>query len=390
MGPCGSSFNRKGIERIVLLEELRPQIGELRNRLGELKTGLKIEPKKERIQDLDYQMAAPGFWDDPDKAQKVAQEANNLKSEVDTFTSLETKVDDLDTLWEMAMEEKDDTLVSEMESELEGAKHTLSELELGMLLSDEYDANNAIMNLHAGAGGTEAQDWTGMLLRMFTRYAEGKGFEVELLDVLPGEEAGTKSATLAIKGHNAYGFLKSEKGVHRLVRISPFDSNARRHTSFAAVDVMPEIDNTVEVNINMDDVRVDYYRASGAGGQHVNKTSSAVRMTHLPTGIVVQCQNERSQLQNKEMCLKYLRAKLFELEREKQEKLKAEIGGVHQAIEWGSQIRSYVFHPYNLVKDHRTGVETGNIQAVMDGDLDIFIEGYLQQEKDKKISRQDI
>lgn len=215
----------------------------------------------------------------------------------------------------MAMEEKDDTLVSEMESELEGAKHTLSELELGMLLSDEYDANNAIMNLHAGAGGTEAQDWTGMLLRMFTRYAEGKGFEVELLDVLPGEEAGTKSATLAIKGHNAYGFLKSEKGVHRLVRISPFDSNARRHTSFAAVDVMPEIDNTVEVNINMDDVRVDYYRASGAGGQHVNKTSSAVRMTHLPTGIVVQCQNERSQLQNKERCLQLLRAKLFEYEK---------------------------------------------------------------------------
>lgn len=381
MGPCGSSFNRKGIERIVLLEELRPQIGELRNRLGELKTGLKIEPKKERIQDLDYQMAAPGFWDDPDKAQKVAQEANNLKSEVDTFTSLETKVDDLDTLWEMAMEEKDDTLVSEMESELEGAKHTLSELELGMLLSDEYDANNAIMNLHAGAGGTEAQDWTGMLLRMFTRYAEGKGFEVELLDVLPGEEAGTKSATLAIKGHNAYGFLKSEKGVHRLVRISPFDSNAHRHTSFAAVDVMPEIDNTVEVNINMDDVRVDYYRASGAGGQHVNKTSSAVRMTHLPTGIVVQCQNERSQLQNKERCLQLLRAKLFEYEKAIQDQKISDLAGDYQAIEWGSQIRSYVFQPYTLVKDHRTGAETGNIQAVMDGDLDLFVESYLRSLK---------
>ena len=381
MGPCGSSFNRKGIERIVLLEELRPQIGELRNRLGELKTGLKIEPKKERIQDLDYQMAAPGFWDDPDKAQKVAQEANNLKSEVDTFTSLETKVDDLDTLWEMAMEEKDDTLVSEMESELEGAKHTLSELELGMLLSDEYDANNAIMNLHAGAGGTEAQDWTGMLLRMFTRYAEGKGFEVELLDVLPGEEAGTKSATLAIKGHNAYGFLKSEKGVHRLVRISPFDSNARRHTSFAAVDVMPEIDNTVEVNINMDDVRVDYYRASGAGGQHVNKTSSAVRMTHLPTGIVVQCQNERSQLQNKERCLQLLRAKLFEYEKAIQDQKISDLAGDYQAIEWGSQIRSYAFQPYTLVKDHRTGAETGNIQAVMDGDLDLFVESYLRSLK---------
>ena len=381
MGPCGSSFNRKGIERIVLLEELRPQIGELRNRLGELKTGLKIEPKKERIQDLDYQMAAPGFWDDPDKAQKVAQEANNLKSEVDTFTSLETKVDDLDTLWEMAMEEKDNTLVSEMESELEGAKHTLSELELGMLLSDEYDANNAIMNLHAGAGGTEAQDWTGMLLRMFTRYAEGKGFEVELLDVLPGEEAGTKSATLAIKGHNAYGFLKSEKGVHRLVRISPFDSNARRHTSFAAVDVMPEIDNTVEVNINMDDVRVDYYRASGAGGQHVNKTSSAVRMTHLPTGIVVQCQNERSQLQNKERCLQLLRAKLFEYEKAIQDQKISDLAGDYQAIEWGSQIRSYVFQPYTLVKDHRTGAETGNIQAVMDGDLDLFVGSYLRSLK---------
>mgnify|MGYP001053086011 CR=1 FL=1 len=378
MGPCGSSFNRKGIERIVLLEELRPQIGELRNRLGELKTGLKIEPKKERIQDLDYQMAAPGFWDDPDKAQKVAQEANNLKSEVDTFTSLETKVDDLDTLWEMAMEEKDDTLVSEMESELEGAKHTLSELELGMLLSDEYDANNAIMNLHAGAGGTEAQDWTGMLLRMFTRYAEGKGFEVELLDVLPGEEAGTKSATLAIKGHNAYGFLKSEKGVHRLVRISPFDSNARRHTSFAAVEVMPEIsDDDNEIELRDEDIKMDVFRSSGAGGQKVNKTSSAVRLTHIPTGIVVSSQVERSHFQNLENCRNMLRARLAEIkEREHLEKI-SDIKGVQMKIEWGSQIRSYVFMPYQLVKDHRTNYENGNIDNVMNGDLDGFINAYL-------------
>ncbi len=365
----------------MLLEELRPQINELKDRLGELKAGLKIAQKEERIQDLDYQMAAPGFWDDPDKAQKVAQEANNLKSDVDTFNSLNHKLEDLETLWEMAMEDQDDSLVAEMESELEEARKTLSDLELGMLLSDQYDANNAILNLHAGAGGTEAQDWTSMLMRMFTRYAERKGFQVELLDVLPGEEAGIKSATLSITGHNAYGYLKSEKGVHRLVRISPFDANARRHTSFSAVDVMPEIDNTIEVNLNMDDVRVDYYRASGAGGQHVNKTSSAVRMTHLPTGIVVQCQNERSQLQNKERCLQLLRARLFEYEKAIQDKKINDIAGDYQAIEWGSQIRSYVFQPYTMVKDHRTGAETGNVQAVMDGDLDLFVESYLRSLK---------
>jgi peptide chain release factor 2 len=366
---------------IVLLEELRPQINELKNRLGDLKEGLKIAQKEERIQDLDYQMAAPGFWDDPDKAQKVAQEANNLKSDVETFNSLNHKMNDLETLWEMAMEDKDDSLVPEMESELEESKKTLSELELGMLLSDEYDGNNAILNLHAGAGGTEAQDWTSMLMRMFTRYAERKGFEVEMLDVLPGEEAGIKSATLSITGHNAYGYLKSEKGVHRLVRISPFDANARRHTSFSAVDVMPEIDNTVHVDINMDDVRVDYYRASGAGGQHVNKTSSAVRMTHMPTGIVVQCQNERSQLQNKEKCLQLLRAKLYQYEKAIQDKKISDIAGDYQSIEWGSQIRSYVFQPYTMVKDHRTGAETSNVQAVMDGDLDLFVESYLRSLK---------
>ncbi|MCD2436052.1 peptide chain release factor 2 [Acidaminococcus sp. NSJ-142] len=365
----------------MLLEELKPEINGLKDKLQEMNGALKIPQKEERIQDLEHQMAAPGFWDDADKAQKVAQEANNLKSDVDTFHSLETKIEDIETLWEMAVEENDDSLQEEIEGELEKGKKTLADLELGLLLSDQYDSNNAILTLHAGAGGTEAQDWTSMLMRMFTRYAERKGFAVEMLDVLPGEEAGIKSATLSINGHNAYGYLKSEKGVHRLVRISPFDANARRHTSFSAVDVMPEIDNTVEVNINMDDVRVDYYRASGAGGQHVNKTSSAVRMTHIPTGIVVQCQNERSQLQNKERCLALLRSKLFEYEKAIQDKKISDLAGDYQAIEWGSQIRSYVFQPYTMVKDHRTGAETGNVQAVMDGDLDLFVESYLRSLK---------
>ena len=361
----------------MLLEELRPQIGELRNRLGEIKTGLKIESKKERIQDLDYQMAAPGFWDDPDKAQKVAQEANNLKSEVDTFTSLETKVDDLDTLWEMAMEEKDDTLVSEMESELEGAKHTLSELELGMLLSDEYDANNAIMNLHAGAGGTEAQDWAQMLYRMYTRWAERHGFSYKVMDYQEGDEAGLKSATIMIEGENAYGYLRGEHGVHRLVRVSPFDANARRQTSFASVEVMPDLPEDVEVEIRPEDIEMQVYRASGAGGQHVNKTSSAVRLIHIPTGVVVSCQTERSQFQNKDNCMKMLRAKLVELQmQEKAEKI-SDLKGVQLKIEWGSQIRSYVFMPYTLVKDTRTGFETSNVNGVMDGDLDGFINAYL-------------
>ena len=247
-----------------------------------------------------------------------------------------------------------------------------------MLLSGEYDANNAILTLHAGAGGTEAQDWTSMLLRMFGRFAERSGYSVDVLDYQPGDEAGVKSVTLGINGHNAYGYMKSEKGVHRLVRISPFDSNARRHTSFAAVDVMPEIDDTVEINISPADLKVDTYRASGAGGQHINKTDSAVRMTHIPTGIIVQCQNQRSQIQNRERCMQLLRAKLFEYEKQKQAELKSDIAGDYQAIEWGSQIRSYVFHPYNMVKDHRTGAETGNVQAVMDGNLELFVEAYLR------------
>lgn len=336
------------------------------------------------------QMSDPDFWNHPDKAKAISQEATNLKTEVEGHKALVQKVQDTIDYLDMAMEDGDTSLTEEIESQYNELVKEVEKREVRMLLSGEYDKCNAIITFHAGAGGTEAQDWAQMLIRMYTRWAERNGYQITVMDLQPGDEAGIKSATFAITGEYAYGYLKSEKGVHRLVRISPFDAAARRHTSFTAVDVMPELPDDVDVEINMDDVRMDYFRASGAGGQHVNKTSSAVRMTHMPTGIVVQCQNERSQLQNKEMCMKYLRAKLFELEQEKQAKLKAEIGGVHQAIEWGSQIRSYVFHPYNLVKDHRTNVETGNIQAVMDGDLDIFIEGYLQQEKNKRVSKQEL
>ena len=323
-------------------------------------------------------MGEPTFWDDTEKAQKINQELNDVKISVDKYKALCKKFEDMQVLWERAMEEEDDSREAEVNSEMQAIRGALNELELEVLLSGPYDANNAILTLHAGAGGTEAQDWTQMLLRMYGRWAERHGFSVETADLLPGDEAGVKSATLFIKGHNAYGYLRSEKGIHRLVRISPFDAAARRHTSFSACDIMPEIDDAVEVDINMDDVRVDTYRASGAGGQHINKTSSAVRMTHIPTGVVVQCQNERSQIQNREQCMKMLRARLFELEQEKKEQELAALEGDQQKIEWGSQIRSYVFHPYNMVKDHRTSAETGNTQAVMDGDLDMFIEAFLR------------
>ena len=322
-------------------------------------------------------MGAPDFWDDAEAAQAINQELADLKGGVDTYNALVAKTDDLMTLWEMGMEEKDEGVEADVKAEYDALKNDLRSLELELLLSGEYDANNAYLELHAGAGGTEAQDWTQMLLRMYGRWAERHGFSVETLDLQPGDEAGVKSVMLFVKGHNAYGYLKSEKGVHRLVRISPFDSNARRHTSFSACDVMPEMEDAKEVEIDMDDVRVDTYRSSGAGGQHINKTSSAVRMTHMPTGIVVQCQNERSQIQNREVCLRMLRAKLFELEEKKKEEERAKLEGVQQKIEWGSQIRSYVFQPYTMVKDHRTGEETGNVQAVMDGERDPFIESFL-------------
>ena len=360
-----------------MLEDLKPILNDLGEKLDQMRISLEIPAKEEKIAELEYKMGEPSFWDDAAAAQKLNQELAALKGGVDTYRDLMAKYEDAETLYEMGIEESDPSMEADIRAELTLIAEGLETLQLEVLLSGEYDANDAILTLHAGAGGTEAQDWTQMLLRMYGRWAERHGFTVDTADLQPGDEAGVKSATLFIKGHNAYGFLKSEKGVHRLVRISPFDSQARRHTSFSACDVMPEIDDAVEVPINMDDVRVDYFRASGAGGQHINKTSSAVRMTHEPTGIVVQCQNERSQLQNKEQCLKMLRAKLFELEQEKKEEEIAKLEGVQQKIEWGSQIRSYVFQPYTMVKDVRTNAETGNVQAVMDGEIDPFIRAYL-------------
>lgn len=327
------------------------------------------------------QMSDPDFWNHADKAKEISQKATEAKEAYDTYTRLFARAEGMKELLDMALEENDQDMESELAAEIKEIKDILDKKEIELLLNEKYDANNAIITFHAGAGGTEAQDWTEMLIRMYMKWAESEGFVLEELNMLPGDEAGIKSAEYMVKGKFAYGLLKSEKGVHRLVRISPFDAAKRRHTSFSAVDVMPEISDDIDINLNMSDVRIDYYRSSGAGGQHINKTSSAVRMTHIPTGIVAACQNERSQFQNKEQCLRLLRAKLFELEMQKHEQMKKGIEGDQQAIEWGSQIRSYVFQPYTLVKDNRTAVETGNIQGVMDGDLNLFIQGYLKYKK---------
>lgn len=343
-----------------------------------------VAGKELRIAELENLIGEPNFWDNPAVAQKVMQELTGLKDNAANYRSMAEQVQDMTTLWQLGMDEKDETVYDEVVQMLRSLQQDMEHLELTLMLSGEYDANNAILTLHAGAGGTEAQDWAQMLLRMYTRWADKSGYKVETMDFLAGDEAGVKSATLLVSGRNAYGYLKAEKGVHRLVRISPFDASGRRHTSFAAVDIMPEIDDNVDVQINPVDLKVDTFRAGGAGGQHVNKTESAVRMTHIPTGVIVQCQSERSQIQNREQCMKLLRAKLFELERQKQEEKKGEIGGEYQAIEWGSQIRSYVFHPYNLVKDHRTNTEVGNVHSVMDGDLEPFIEAYLKSGLNKQ------
>ena len=329
---------------------------------------------------LEEQMAAPEFWNDIESANKVNQRMKVVSNKIDKYAKLMTRASDIETLIEMADEEEDESMIEEIASEYREFEQAVEALKLETLLKGPYDSSNAVLSLHAGAGGTEAQDWVSMLYRMYTRYCDIQGFTVKVLDLLDGEEAGIKSVTFEVDGDNAYGYLKAEKGVHRLVRISPCDSSGRRHTSFASLDVTPIFDDdTGEITIDPDDLRVDTYRSSGAGGQHVNKTSSAIRITHLPTGIVVQCQNERSQIQNRETAMRMLRGKLLELqERERMEHM-AQIKGEMKKIEWGSQIRSYVFQPYTMVKDHRTGVENGNIQAVMDGAIEPFINAFLVQ-----------
>ncbi len=339
-----------------------------------------LDLKQEMIANFEEKMSAPDFWDDNEKAQSLIAEMNAVKSSVDEYEKLQQEYDDASMMAELADEEGDESLAAEIAEAVESLTKKLDDFELKLLLSQPYDKMNAILELHPGAGGTESQDWGQMLLRMYTRWAEKHGFKVETLDYLPGDEAGIKSVTLLIKGFNAYGYLKAEKGVHRLVRISPFDSSGRRHTSFVSCDVVPEITEDVDVEIRTEDLKIDTYRASGAGGQHINTTDSAVRITHIPTGVVVTCQNERSQIKNRERAMTMLRSKLYERKLEEQQKQLDEIRGEQSDIAWGSQIRSYVFHPYSMVKDHRTSVETGNVGAVMDGDLDLFIDGYLRSQ----------
>ena len=323
-------------------------------------------------------MEAPGFWDDPERSNQKMKELKNLKDTVGECDKLSTQYDDILTLIDMGYEENDESLIPEIRGELDEFIREFDELRIGTLLSGEYDKNNAILKLNAGAGGTESCDWCGMLYRMYTRWAERKGFTIEVLDYLDGDEAGIKSVTFQVNGLNAYGYLKSEKGVHRLVRISPFNAQGKRQTSFVSLDVMPDIEGDLDVDIDEKDLRIDTYRSSGAGGQHINKTSSAIRITHIPTGTVVQCQNERSQFQNKDKAMQMLKAKLYLLKQEANAEKLSDIRGEVKEIGWGNQIRSYVLQPYTLVKDHRTDVETGNVDAELDGGLDIFINGYLK------------
>ncbi|WP_454313155.1 peptide chain release factor 2 [Staphylococcus hominis] len=362
------------------LSEIKRNIDEYNNDLEQIRGSLDLENKETNIQEYEEMMTEPDFWDNQNKAQDVIDKNNALKSIVNGYYELNHKLEDMDATWELLQEEYDDEIKEDLEQDIVTLREQIDQFELQLLLDGPHDANNAILELHPGAGGTESQDWASMLLRMYQRYGEQQGFKVETIDYLPGDEAGVKSVTLLIKGHNAYGYLKAEKGVHRLVRISPFDSSGRRHTSFASCDVIPEFDNDeIEIEINPDDITVDTFRASGAGGQHINKTESAIRITHYPTGIVVNNQNERSQIKNREAAMKMLKSKLYQLKLEEQEREMAEIRGEQKEIGWGSQIRSYVFHPYSMVKDHRTNEETAKVDAVMDGNIAPFIEAYLRQ-----------
>ena len=362
---------------MIEFEEYKGKLNGLKPTLDALRDALHLEAAEKEIEELEGQSARDGFWNDVENSQRVQKRLKQLKTKVENYEKLCSGWDDLMTLCEMAIEEDDDSMLPELQSEYAEFEKKLEETRLGTLLTGEYDANNAILTFHAGAGGTEAQDWTQMLYRMYNMWADRHGYTVKLMDYLDGDEAGIKSATIMIEGENAYGFLKSEHGIHRLVRISPFDSSGRRHTSFSAIEVMPEISDDNEIELRDEDIKMDVYRSSGAGGQKVNKTSSAVRLTHIPTGIVVSSQVERSHFQNLENCRNMLRARLAEIkEREHLEKI-SDIKGVQQKIEWGSQIRSYVFMPYTLAKDHRTGFENGNIQNVMDGDIDGFINAFL-------------
>ena len=367
----------KVVEIMLQFEEYKVKLNNARPRLEDLRAALKLEPAQKEIEELEAASERDGFWNDVEKSQKVQKRLKTLKSKVENYQKLCAAWEDMYAICEMAIEENDDSMLEELESEYKQFSEKVEETRLSTLLTGEYDANNAILTFHAGAGGTEAKDWASMLYRMYNMWADRHGYKVRVMDYLDGDEAGIKSATIMIEGDNAYGFLKSEHGIHRLVRVSPFDAAGRRHTSFAAVEVMPEISDDNEIELRDEDIKMDVFRSSGAGGQKVNKTSSAVRLTHIPTGIVVSSQVERSHFQNLENCRNMLRARLAEIkEREHLEKI-SDIKGVQMKIEWGSQIRSYVFMPYQLVKDHRTDYENGNIDNVMNGDLDGFINAYL-------------
>ena len=363
---------------MIEFEDYRLKLNDLKPKLEALAVSLNLERARNELERFHAMQEAPGFWDDPERSQKIVVQAKLLEAKLEKYHAMTAQLEDLLTICEMALEENDDSMLPELQEGFDQLAQRMEEARLETLLTGEYDGNKALMSCHAGAGGTEAQDWCQMLYRMYTRWAERHGFTYKILDYLEGEEAGLKSADIMIEGPNAYGFLKGENGVHRLVRVSPFDANARRQTSFAAVEVIPEItDTSNDVEIRPEDIEMQVYRSSGAGGQHINKTSSAVRLIHKPTGIVVACQTERSQFQNRETCMRMLRSKLVEIkEREHLEKI-SDIKGIQQKIEWGSQIRNYVFMPYTLVKDTRTGCETSNVNGVMDGNLDPFINAYL-------------